>query len=97
MGERISDEIISFCHQCGQLSDRHVNCANDGCHLLFIQCPQCAEKMNGCCSLVCREITLKPIDVQKELRKDKTKKRAHAVFKSRLRPNLRQEANHTDS
>lgn len=44
MGERISDEIIAHCHQCGAPCDSHTNCKNDGCHLLFIQCPVCAEK-----------------------------------------------------
>ena len=31
---------------------------NDGCHLLFIQCPACAEKFNGCCSELCSESVL---------------------------------------
>ena len=50
MGERISDEIVSNCHQCGNPCDIHVNCANESCHLLFIQCNECKEKMNSCCS-----------------------------------------------
>ena len=37
-GERVSDEIVSNCHQCGAPCDTHVNCANESCHLLFIQC-----------------------------------------------------------
>lgn len=49
-GERISDDIISHCHQCGEACDTHVNCANEACHLLFIQCEKCAEAMNSCCS-----------------------------------------------
>ena len=53
MGERISDEIVSNCHQCGNPCDTHVNCANESCHLLFIQCNECKEKMNGCCSKEC--------------------------------------------
>ncbi|RPH29993.1 rhodanese-related sulfurtransferase [Buttiauxella warmboldiae] len=55
MGERISDEVIAHCHQCGASCDSHTNCKNDGCHLLFIQCPSCAEKYAGCCSDICRE------------------------------------------
>ena len=90
MGERISDEVISVCHQCGALSDRHVNCANNDCHLLFIQCESCAEKMNGCCTDRCKEISLMPIDEQRKLRKGKRKDNAHSVYKSRLRPNLRE-------
>ncbi|MGB2705173.1 MAG: rhodanese-related sulfurtransferase, partial [Chitinophagaceae bacterium] len=38
LGERVTDEIISNCHQCGKPADTHVNCVNDARHLLFIQC-----------------------------------------------------------
>jgi UPF0176 protein len=55
MAERITEEIISSCHQCGDKCDSHRNCANDNCHLLFIQCVACEEKMDECCSLKCRE------------------------------------------
>ncbi|TDX02263.1 oxygen-dependent tRNA uridine(34) hydroxylase TrhO [Dinghuibacter silviterrae] len=55
MGERIGGEVIAHCHQCGEPCDTHVNCANDGCHLLFIQCRSCAEKYKGCCSETCRD------------------------------------------
>ena len=41
-GERITDDVISNCHQCGNPCDNHVNCANEACHLLFIQCDSCA-------------------------------------------------------
>lgn len=59
LGERISDDIISSCHQCGKPCDNHVNCANDHCHILFIQCDECSAKYNHCCSLKCKEyITL---------------------------------------
>jgi UPF0176 protein len=55
MGERISDDVIAHCHQCGAPCDTHVNCANDGCHLLFIQCADCARTYAGCCSEACRD------------------------------------------
>ncbi|MEM6051122.1 rhodanese-related sulfurtransferase [Erwinia sp. P7711] len=55
MGERISDDVIAHCHQCGTPCDTHVNCKNDGCHLLFIQCDSCAEKYQACCSPICME------------------------------------------
>ncbi len=67
--ERISDHVISHCHQCGEPSDVHVNCLNQGCHLLFIQCSSCSEKMNTCCSEECKEITALPEEEQKQLRK----------------------------
>lgn len=69
LGERITDEIIAHCHQCGQPADTHTNCANEACHLLFIQCEQCAAKYQGCCSTACYEVIQLPLEVQKELRK----------------------------
>jgi len=68
-GERISEDIISNCHQCGNLCDVHVNCENEACHLLFIQCDACKEKMQGCCSEDCQEIYNLPFEEQKALRK----------------------------
>jgi len=79
LGERISDDIIAVCHQCGKPCDDHTNCKNDGCHLLFIQCKECAEKFNNCCSLECKEIIALPFDQQKEIRKGINKGRQ--VFK----------------
>jgi UPF0176 protein len=55
LGERVTEDIISVCHQCGEPADSHVNCANDGCHLLFIQCEKCSAALNQCCSEECRE------------------------------------------
>lgn len=55
LGERISDEIISVCHQCGAPCDHHVNCKNDQCHILFIQCPDCSIKYQECCSRRCAD------------------------------------------
>ena len=68
-GERISDHVISQCHQCGKACDTHVNCANEACHLLFIQCEECAAKMDNCCSDSCKEINALPYEEQKALRK----------------------------
>ncbi len=68
-GERISDDVIAQCHQCGNAFDTHTNCANDACHLLFIQCDSCKEEMNNCCSTTCKEIHALPRDEQKALRK----------------------------
>ncbi|HOZ82886.1 MAG TPA: rhodanese-related sulfurtransferase [Bacteroidia bacterium] len=89
MGERISDEIVSTCHQCGGKCDTHVNCANDDCHLLFIQCESCKATYEGCCTPECKAIINLPEEEQKRLRKGRVKKQAHAVYKSRLRPDLK--------
>jgi UPF0176 protein len=70
--ERISEDVIAHCHQCGNSCDTHVNCANEACHLLFIQCPTCANAMDDCCSDACKEIHNLPFEEQKALRKGKT-------------------------
>ena len=69
LGERISEEIIAQCHQCGQPADTHTNCSNQACHLLFIQCKACAEKYHGCCSQPCADVIAMPEEEQKLLRK----------------------------
>ncbi|CAL4323863.1 tRNA uridine(34) hydroxylase [Buchnera aphidicola (Protaphis terricola)] len=53
MSQRISKDIISFCKQCKKPSANYVNCAFNLCHLLFIQCSNCAIKFKNCCSLNC--------------------------------------------
>jgi UPF0176 protein len=71
LGERITDDIVSKCHQCGTPCDTHTNCANDGCHLLFIQCDDCAAKYDDCCSSTCQDIIHLPMVEQIKLRKGK--------------------------
>ena len=89
LGEKITEDIIAKCHQCGALCDTHTNCKNDGCHLLFIQCPSCAETYAGCCTQACTDIVHLPIEKQIELRKGIDK--GQQIFnksKQRLRPRL---------
>ena len=69
LGERITDDIVSQCHQCGEPCDVHTNCANEGCHLLFIQCDSCKEKMEGCCSTECVSVIHLPEEEQKAIRR----------------------------
>ncbi len=89
LGERITDDIIARCHQCGKPADNHTNCKNDGCHLLFIQCTDCAVQYDGCCTLECQTTYNLPMEEQIELRKGIDK--GMMVFnksKKRLRPRL---------
>ena len=89
LGEKITEDIISKCHQCGAPCDTHTNCKNDGCHLLFIQCPSCAETYAGCCTQACTNIVHLPEEKQIELRKGIDK--GQQIFnksKQRLRPRL---------
>jgi UPF0176 protein len=96
LGERISDEIIAHCHQCGQPADTHVNCANEGCHLLFIQCDACKEKYEGCCSAECQQIIHLPEEEQVQLRKGVVKdQQIFNKSKSRVRLRVNENENST--
>lgn len=95
LGERISEDIISECHQCGKACDVHTNCKNDGCHLLFIQCEACSTNYSGCCSQACADIIALPLETQKELRKGINKGRQ--VFKKGRAKDLRVKITQTES
>ena len=84
LGERITDEIIAHCHQCGKEADTHVNCVNDACHLLFIQCDACNQKYEGCCSKECQETIHLSLEEQKTRRAGIDKGR-NVFNKSKLR------------
>jgi UPF0176 protein len=87
LGERITDDIISNCHQCGAPCDHHTNCANVDCNLLFIQCESCTAHFANCCSEECHEIVLLPEEQQKEMRKGKSHPYTNMIYrKGRLRP-----------
>jgi UPF0176 protein len=89
LGERITNDIIANCHHCGKPCDSHTNCKNDGCHLLFIQCEDCAAEYDGCCSTECKDTLHMPHERQKEIRKGIDK--GQNIFnksKVRLRPRL---------
>lgn len=89
LGERVTEDIISNCHQCGKPADTHVNCANFECHLLFIQCEECQKKWEVCCSEECLNTIKLPIELQRAKRKGPKKDDARNVYKKgRLRPNL---------
>lgn len=90
LGERISDEVIAECHQCGESCDTHTNCLNNDCHLLFIQCEQCKEQYSGCCSPECQQIASLPMEEQRKLRKGKDAEKKRNIYRSRVRPNLKE-------
>ena len=95
LGEKITNDIIAQCHQCGNPADTHTNCLNSGCHLLFIQCESCAKKFNGCCSNDCKHIYELPEEEQKIIRKGIDN--GQNIFnKSRVRkPNLNVKSNNS--
>ncbi|MBT8218742.1 MAG: rhodanese-related sulfurtransferase [Bacteroidia bacterium] len=86
LGETISSEIISNCHQCGNPSARHINCSNEACHILFIQCETCAELYNHTCSDQCKDFITLTVEEQKPL-KDQIKFNGTKFGKGRFKPN----------
>lgn len=79
LGERISNEVISDCHQCGEKADTHINCKNVNCNLLFIQCQSCQTDHQMCCSPECLQVKNLPEEQQLEIRKgQENKQRFHS-------------------
>lgn len=88
LGEQITDDIISNCHQCNNLSNDHTNCENSACHILFIQCSGCKKKYLGCCSNKCLGFIKLNEDEKKDLINNK-KIIFNGTVSDRLRPKLR--------
>jgi UPF0176 protein len=91
-GERISNDIIAQCHQCGEPCDVHTNCVNDGCHLLFIQCDSCKSKFENCCSEECQHTIHLPLEEQRALRKGKDI--SNKIFKKGRSEKLKYKSTH---
>lgn len=89
LGERITEDVIAKCHQCGKPADTHINCKNNGCHLLFIQCEACASAYDSCCSKECQDTIHMPVERQKEIRRGiENGQNIFNKSKTRLRPRL---------
>jgi UPF0176 protein len=88
VGERVTDDVLSECHQCGAADDTHTNCINPACNLLFIQCKSCQDDYEGCCSLQCRDMLQLPkeqqVQIQNELEKTYPK-----FLRSRMKVDLK--------
>lgn len=89
LGERITDDVLAHCHICGQKSDRQVNCANEACHVLMVQCEACGTRLNNCCSEECRAVSLLPAEKRRELRKKDPALKNKAWFSKKIRPRLK--------
>lgn len=70
LGEKITDDVLTVCYQCGNPSDRQTNCSNLGCHVLFVQCESCRDTFDNCCSERCHSIIQLSEEEQRKLRKD---------------------------
>ncbi|MCH1430516.1 MAG: rhodanese-related sulfurtransferase [Chlamydiales bacterium] len=73
------EDVISTCEFCSTKSDRYYNCANMECNKLFLACPSCLEKVEGCCCQECGHSDKKrPLSEQK---KGKPFRRYHLIKK----------------
>ncbi len=90
LAETINDQIISQCHQCQKPANTHTNCAFDPCHILFIQCDECQQKYQNCCSDYCNELKNAPLETQTARRAEKEVNGAKnsEIKINRLRPNI---------
>lgn len=90
MGERIGDEIISYCHLCAKnKSDRHIHCKNQACHVLFLCCDVCEQKKKGYCSYKCLTFDALPEAAKKRLVRNNYKKKLEQFKKHRLKSVVR--------
>ena len=87
MGERVTSDILSNCHQCSNKSDQHTNCANDLCHILFIQCNKCNEKLGGCCCRECKKY-IDYSDEEKSVEKNEFLKWNEKRLENKIKPKL---------
>lgn len=72
LAERITDDVVGTCMQCGKPCDRISNCHEATCNMLLVQCEACAAKYADCCSPSCHEIHLLPIEAQRAWRKGRS-------------------------
>jgi UPF0176 protein len=68
IGEKISNHILSNCHNCTQPANVHTNCANVACNILFIQCTSCKATHQNCCSAECQQIIALSPEQQLQIR-----------------------------
>ena len=90
MGERISNDIISYCHLCAaEKCDTHIHCKNQACHVLFLCCDGCKSKKKGYCSYKCMTFDALPDTFKKRLVKNNHKKKLEQFKKHRLKSVVR--------
>lgn len=55
LGEKVGEETIAYCQVCEDAKcDDYIHCENSLCHVLFICCSDCFNKLNGYCSHLCK-------------------------------------------
>ena len=71
LGESVTNDVLGKCYICNLPADKHADCNNQMCHILFLACSDCAKAFENCCSNKCKEIAALPIEKQRILRKIK--------------------------
>ncbi len=84
---RVTDDVVSRCHHCGEECDRLRNCDLHKCDLLMVQCERCATAYRGCCSAACAT-EQHNLPVMRELLGENMQVVAHPPPKTRIRPRL---------
>lgn len=84
LGERITDDVLGTCYQCGDANDDYTNCLNEECNLLFIQCAACKEKFANCCKEECQKIAALPKEERAKLRKGKALSKNTLAYRDRI-------------
>lgn len=54
----VNPEVVSFCVNCNEPSERYVNCKNKLCNAQHFCCQACEEKSLRCCTDKCRDVFL---------------------------------------
>ncbi len=85
ISERVTEDVLSECDQCGAAWDGYTNCANATCNLLFLQCAACAEKWNGACTPECQAVVLLP-EAERRAYYAKQPPCTQEIYLSRIRP-----------
>lgn len=66
LSERIGEDVIATCHLCQQEKcDTHHHCQFETCHVLFIGCDSCVDKLGGYCSYTCMALDKLPVSIKK--------------------------------
>jgi len=87
LGERVTEDVLSNCHQCGKAWDGHTNCRNDACSHFFIQCDECRHRYQGTCGEdECMNAVCLPPDLLSQYLKQSKNTKNH--FRLRMTPRL---------
>lgn len=74
IAEKVTDDVLGKCFNCGNACNTHVDCESDLCHALFLQCTDCQARMKRCCSAECMAFAALPDEERRLKRKGRKAK-----------------------